>query len=157
MRRTAVPLIGLLAAACVGEDARTFGRSYDECILKNANGNPAQSVRVERSCRRRFERPSMTGRGVTGSARLLPLGERSLVIFKMANNDNTKIITGVEASASLRDGPDVTISTWPLETFIEPGDQVEVEVEIWNHSDEPVFAYERAPTFKVKREIPLPQ
>lgn len=51
MRIASIAIIGATMLADCDQSARTFGKSYDECLLKNAAQTEAGEI-----CARRFER-----------------------------------------------------------------------------------------------------
>jgi hypothetical protein len=58
MKRALVAAFLVLVAGC-DREARVFGRSYDECVLKNAStgGDEASRDRSTEICARHFQRP----------------------------------------------------------------------------------------------------
>ncbi|MCA3739017.1 MAG: hypothetical protein IM673_13320 [Phenylobacterium sp.] len=117
----------MMLAGC-NDEAKTFGRSYDECVLKNASGTPAQAALAEPSCRRRFELKSATGAGADVSATIHTQGSQRWITFNITNSDPSKIITAVNVDAVFlgKDGKELATLTWTFATFLEPDRQVEL-------------------------------
>jgi hypothetical protein len=120
-----IAVVTLFVGGCDGA-TKTFGRSYNECVIKNASKSVAQGGLAEAACRRHFETPSASGGYADGSASLHRGGKDSAFTFTVANADASKIITGVSITATFGEGPNQRDMAWTFGTFIEPDQQVQL-------------------------------
>lgn len=142
-----VALLGV--GGCTNEAAKTFGNTYDECVLKNARGGAAQAELAVPSCRRHFELRSTTQAGVRAEAKRY-LGA---VNFSVINSDSSKIVTAVQIQVTFQDASGKLAGpfTWTFDTFIEPDRQVLLNGSL---GDAPWEGPISATAVTVLREIP---
>ncbi|GAA0640471.1 hypothetical protein GCM10009101_10420 [Brevundimonas lenta] len=140
-----VSTIALTVAGC-DDSAKTFGRSYDECILKNARdgGDQASRNMAADVCIRRFqEAVPLSERGKTiavnrianyGVQDYVSGGIEDAIAIEVANSFSDKMLTEVEVAADFSDkpaGPDgkfpadakITTLTWTFNTNLSPNAQ----------------------------------
>ena len=152
MRLKILLAVAALLSGC-DEQAKTFGHSYDECVLKNTSGTAAQAALAEPSCRRRFEVKSVTGSGADPSATIKSRGSQRWIDFTISNTDASKIITAISADAVFlgKDDKEIATLTWTFSTFIEPDKQVELT----GVTDKPWPSTDFVTRVTVTREIPI--
>lgn len=139
----------VVLAACAGPGSDTFGRSYDECILKNARTGRDESSRETATdiCERRFERsPTATelkdfekgssvrfnqisremefdGVQFTGMRNV----KRDDVLVTIANLSRNVVVLEVETTITFFDRPRSESGEWPSDAKV-------VEILTWKLS-----------------------
>lgn len=155
--RGLIVLAGLAVVGCGDSAAETFGRTYDECVLKNVKGAIAATAQIAlKSCERRFARPSTAEIAATGhydpaNSRFLfhALNERPVIVTQVRF-----VVSYYRSPADQQTGKTLTSHAWEYPAHIDPSSQEEFGGSIGD-------AWLPSKTFTVKAistaEIPLAQ
>jgi len=125
----AIPVI--LLSSCESE-TKTFGRSYDECVLRNATkgGDETSRFLATDICRRRFERtPTAEERKKFLSEVVIKFNEAGILDSNRSedrmsatvwNEDENLVITQVVVNVDFYKTPPNAAGGWPKDTWSEP-------------------------------------
>jgi hypothetical protein len=119
-----------MMAGCSGGDAEIFGRTYDQCILKNARAGGDQESRFVATeiCARHFQRqttPAERSRNIS-AARRVSYGEQNyldntvedLLKITVRNSRDDWLITEVSVVADFSDKPEGPDGKFPADAKI---------------------------------------